>query len=72
VRLGWKQAYDFDKGLDLTIDWYMSNDEWISRYAAARTGSGSGRITGGGESTAANDQNAVKVLTKTTLICINS
>jgi len=27
----WKQAYDFDKGLDLTIDWYMSNDEWTIR-----------------------------------------
>jgi len=31
VNLGWKQAYDFDKGLDLTIDWYLSNDEWINR-----------------------------------------
>jgi dTDP-glucose 4,6-dehydratase len=30
-ELGWKQAFDFDKGLDLTIEWYLSNDEWISR-----------------------------------------
>ncbi|HRX49683.1 MAG TPA: dTDP-glucose 4,6-dehydratase [Spirochaetota bacterium] len=30
-ELGWKQDYDFEKGLELTIDWYLSNDEWISR-----------------------------------------
>lgn len=30
-ELGWKQAFDFDRGLDLTIDWYLGNDEWISR-----------------------------------------
>lgn len=30
-ELGWKQSFDFEKGLDLTIDWYLSNDEWINR-----------------------------------------
>jgi len=30
-ELGWRQHYDFEKGLDLTIDWYLSNDEWINR-----------------------------------------
>jgi len=30
-ELDWKQAFDFDKGLDLTIEWYLSNDEWINR-----------------------------------------
>ncbi|HQO39448.1 MAG TPA: dTDP-glucose 4,6-dehydratase, partial [Spirochaetota bacterium] len=30
-ELGWKQAFDFDRGLDLTIDWFLSNDQWISR-----------------------------------------
>jgi len=30
-ELGWKQDYDFEKGLELTIDWYLDNDEWISR-----------------------------------------
>jgi len=29
-ELGWKQSFDFDRGLDLTIDWYLSNDEWIN------------------------------------------
>jgi len=27
--LGWKQSVTFDKGLDLTIDWILSNKEWI-------------------------------------------
>ena len=27
--LGWKQSVDFDKGLDLTIDWYLKNIEWV-------------------------------------------
>jgi len=30
-ELGWNHTFDFDKGLELTIDWYLSNDEWISR-----------------------------------------
>lgn len=29
-ELGWKQSFDFDSGLDRTIDWYLSNDEWIN------------------------------------------
>ncbi|HNX23822.1 MAG TPA: GDP-mannose 4,6-dehydratase, partial [Spirochaetota bacterium] len=28
-ELGWKQSFDFDGGLDETIDWYLSNNEWI-------------------------------------------
>lgn len=28
-ELGWKQSVDFDKGLDLTIDWYLNHPEWI-------------------------------------------
>lgn len=30
-ELGWRQNFDFDTGLGLTIDWYLSNDEWIQR-----------------------------------------
>jgi len=30
-ELGWKQAYNFDSGLDETIEWYAENSEWISR-----------------------------------------
>ena len=28
-ELGWKQAYDFDRGLDMTISWYLDNSGWI-------------------------------------------
>jgi len=28
-ELGWKQEVDFEEGLSRTIDWYMSNDEWL-------------------------------------------
>jgi len=30
-ELGWKQAYDFDRGLDKTIKWYLENEKWIAR-----------------------------------------
>lgn len=28
-ELGWIQAYDFEKGIDATVDWYLSNRLWI-------------------------------------------
>ena len=28
-KLKWKPVYSFEKGLDLTIDWYLKNHEWI-------------------------------------------
>ncbi len=28
-ELGWKQEVNFEEGLSRTIDWYMSNDEWL-------------------------------------------
>ena len=30
-KLGWKQSVTFDEGLDLTIDWYLNNREWIEK-----------------------------------------
>ena len=30
-ELGWKQSFDFDRGLDITVDWYIANTEWINR-----------------------------------------
>lgn len=30
-KLGWKQEYGFDQGLEKTIGWYLSNEEWIQR-----------------------------------------
>jgi len=29
-QLGWKQSVDFAKGLDKTIQWYLSNSDWIN------------------------------------------
>lgn len=29
-RLGFKLSYDFDRGLDHTIEWYLANREWIA------------------------------------------
>ncbi|NND78030.1 MAG: dTDP-glucose 4,6-dehydratase [Flavobacteriales bacterium] len=29
AQLGWKPEMDFNKGLELTIDWYLNNEEWL-------------------------------------------
>ncbi len=31
TELGWTQCIDFEKGLEITIDWYFSNKDWINR-----------------------------------------
>ncbi len=28
-ELSWKQSLDFEKGLNLTVDWYLSNKAWL-------------------------------------------
>ena len=28
-ELGWKQSYNFDKGLRETVRWYLNNTDWI-------------------------------------------
>ena len=28
-ELGWTRKYDFETGIKETIDWYLSNPEWI-------------------------------------------
>ena len=30
TELGWSQTFDFNQGLDLTIDWYLKNTTWIN------------------------------------------
>ena len=30
-QLGWKPAYSFDDYLKLTVDWYMTNQDWWKR-----------------------------------------
>ncbi|ULQ59872.1 dTDP-glucose 4,6-dehydratase [Brucepastera parasyntrophica] len=29
--LGWKQSVSFEAGLNKTVDWYLSNSEWVDR-----------------------------------------
>ena len=29
-ELGWKQSVNFNEGLEKTIDWYLSNDNWVN------------------------------------------
>ena len=28
-ELGWKPSLQFEEGLEKTVDWYLSNDEWM-------------------------------------------
>jgi dTDP-glucose 4,6-dehydratase len=35
-ELGWKSATDFDEGLSLTVDWYLSNPQWWSRIRSGQ------------------------------------
>ena len=30
-EFGWKQKFDFEKGLDITIRWYTDNKNWVDR-----------------------------------------
>ncbi|MEL6675739.1 MAG: dTDP-glucose 4,6-dehydratase [Bacteroidota bacterium] len=30
-ELGWKPSLQFEEGLELTIDWYLSHQDWVSR-----------------------------------------
>jgi len=29
-ELGWKPSLQFEEGLELTIDWYIQNEEWLN------------------------------------------
>jgi dTDP-glucose 4,6-dehydratase len=33
-ELGWKPSVTFEEGLSLTIDWYLSNGDWLSRVTS--------------------------------------
>jgi len=30
-ELGWRQKFNFEEGLDMTIKWYMDNQDWVDR-----------------------------------------
>ena len=33
-ELGWKPSVTFEQGLEKTIDWYLSNDEWLQNVTS--------------------------------------
>lgn len=33
-ELGWKPSVTFEEGLEKTIDWYLSNEEWLTRVTS--------------------------------------
>lgn len=33
-ELGWQPTLNFEQGLDLTIDWYLSNKEWVKKVTS--------------------------------------
>lgn len=41
-ELGWKRQYDFNTAIDITIDWYLNNKEWV--YDVKRSGEYKKRI----------------------------
>jgi dTDP-glucose 4,6-dehydratase len=34
AELGWKPSVNFSEGFEKTIDWYLSNDEWLSNVTS--------------------------------------
>lgn len=34
TELGWKPSLQFEEGLEKTVDWYLSNDEWLSNVTS--------------------------------------
>jgi dTDP-glucose 4,6-dehydratase len=33
-ELGWKPSVTFEEGLELTIDWYLENKEWLEHVTS--------------------------------------
>ncbi|MFM2136541.1 MAG: hypothetical protein RL021_1941 [Bacteroidota bacterium] len=33
-ELGWNPSLDFEKGLELTVDWYLENEEWLHQVTS--------------------------------------
>jgi dTDP-glucose 4,6-dehydratase len=33
-ELGWKPSLEFEEGLELTVDWYLGNSEWINEITS--------------------------------------
>jgi dTDP-glucose 4,6-dehydratase len=35
-NLGWEPSVTFEQGLELTVDWYLQNDEWLERVVSGQ------------------------------------
>jgi dTDP-glucose 4,6-dehydratase len=35
-ELGWKPRFKFEQGIDLTIDWYLGNADWVRKVTGGR------------------------------------
>ena len=33
-ELGWEPSLQFEEGLNKTVDWYLSNQEWLDRVTS--------------------------------------
>ena len=33
-ELGWSPSLQFEEGLEKTVDWYLSNEEWINHVTS--------------------------------------
>ena len=33
-ELGWEPSLQFEEGLDKTVDWYLSNQEWLDNVTS--------------------------------------
>ena len=35
-ELGWKPSLQFEEGLEKTVDWYLSNQEWLDNVTSGQ------------------------------------
>jgi dTDP-glucose 4,6-dehydratase len=33
-EVGWQPRHDFDEALELTVRWYLENDDWVERVTS--------------------------------------
>jgi dTDP-glucose 4,6-dehydratase len=34
TQLGWKPSVTFEQGLEITIDWYLNNQDWLNNVTS--------------------------------------
>jgi len=32
--LGWEPSLQFEEGIDITIDWYLANEDWLNHVTS--------------------------------------